>query len=79
MNWIDIAILVLMALCIVWGAKSGLVGAALYGAGLLIGWVISGRLSQLIGDSLGTSSSVDTAITVLVYVCLLYTSPSPRD
>ena len=68
MNWIDIAILVVMALCIVWGAKSGLVGAALYGAGLLIGWVISGRLSQLIGDSLGTSSSVDTAITVLVYV-----------
>ena len=71
MNWIDIAILVIMALCIVWGAKSGLVGAALYGAGLLIGWVISGRLSQLLGDTLGTSSSVDTTITVLVYILVL--------
>ena len=70
MNWIDIAILIIFALCIVWGAKSGLVGAALYGAGLLIGWVISGRLSQILGNTLGTSSSVDTTITVLVYILI---------
>jgi uncharacterized membrane protein required for colicin V production len=77
MNWIDIVILILVGLSVVWGMKSGLVGAALYVIGIMVGWVISGRLSMLIGNTVGTSpspwtgQSLDTTITVFVYLLII--------
>ena len=71
MNWIDIVILVILIASVFWGARTGLFGAALYAVGTIIGWIIGGRVSQMIGSAFGDSLSIDTTITVIVYILIL--------
>ena len=71
MNWIDIVILVILIASVFWGARTGLFGAALYAVGTIIGWIIGGRVAQIIGSAFGDSLSIDTTITVIVYILIL--------
>lgn len=71
MNWLDFVILIVLALCIFWGSRAGLVGAAINFVGLMIGWVIAGRLSPAIGGMFGDSPSMDTIVTVVTYLLIL--------
>ena len=71
MNWIDIVILVILIASVFWGARTGLFGAALYAVGTIIGWIIGGRVAQMIGSAFGDSLSIDTTITVIVYILIL--------
>ena len=71
MNWIDIVILVILIASVFWGARTGLFGAALYAVGTIIGWIIGGRVAQMIGSAFGDSLSIDTTVTVIVYILVL--------
>ena len=71
MNWIDIILILVLTACIVWGARVGLVGATLYFVGTLIGWAVSGRVSQVIGSTFNDSLSLDTTITTLIYILIV--------
>ena len=71
MNWIDIVILIILIASVIWGARTGLFGAALYAVGTIIGWIIGGRVAQMIGSAFGDSLSIDTTVTVIVYILVL--------
>ena len=71
MNWIDIVVLVILIASVFWGARTGLFGAALYAVGTIIGWIIGGRVAQMIGSAFGDSLSIDTTVTVIVYILIL--------
>ena len=71
MNWIDIVGLVLIVGATAWGIKSGLIAAAVNIAGVLIGWMVAGRLADDIGALFENSSATDTTVTVIAYILIL--------
>jgi len=71
MNWVDILLIVIVVLGAVMGMKIGIIGAAINAAALVIGWVISGQLSDDIGAIFEDSLSNDTWVTVISYVVIM--------
>ena len=69
MNWLDFVILGILIVSMFWGLKTGIFVAGIYGVGILVGWRISGEVSQavgeLIGRALGLESSSAKAISEL--------------
>ena len=69
MNWLDFVILGLLLVSMYWRLKTGIFVAAIYGIGILVGWRISGEVSQsigeLIGDALGLQSDSVKAVSEL--------------
>ncbi|MEC9322105.1 MAG: hypothetical protein VX869_08005, partial [Chloroflexota bacterium] len=68
MNWLDVIIIICIAISVFWGMRNGLLGTSLFFLGILIGWFIAGRVSEMVGDSLQLSRSMDSSITVLTYL-----------
>ena len=48
-----------------------------YSSLLLVGWALGGILFGRLADRIGRTRTL--TLTMLLYACLLYTSPSPRD
>ncbi len=69
MNWLDFVILGILIASMLWGLKTGIFVAGIYGFAILVGWRISGDVSQFvgefIGDALGSNSSSAKAISEL--------------
>jgi len=69
MNWLDFVILGILIASMLWGLKTGIFVAGIYGIAILVGWRISGEVSQVvgefIGDALGLNSSSAKAISEL--------------
>tara|TARA_B100000446_G_C10536946_1_gene335662 strand:+ start:483 stop:1163 length:681 start_codon:yes stop_codon:yes gene_type:complete len=69
MNWLDFVILGILIASMLWGLKTGIFVAGIYGIAILVGWRISGDVSQFvgefIGDALGSNSSSAKAISEL--------------
>ena len=69
MNWLDFVILGILIASMLWGLKTGIFVAGIYGIAILVGWRISGEVSQVvgefIGDALGLNSSSANAISEL--------------
>ncbi len=67
MNWLDFVILGILIVSMYWGLKTGIFVAAIYGIGILVGWRISGEVSQsigeLVGDALGLKSDSVKAVS----------------
>ena len=74
MNWIDILIIIVIGICVLWGGKTGLFGAAFYTVSIFIGWLIAVRVSQTIGNIFTDNLGLDTYITVIVYFVILVSS-----
>jgi len=74
MNWLDILIIIVMGICVLWGAKTGLFGAAFYTVSIFIGWLIAVRVSQTLGNIFTDNLGLDTYITVIVYFVILVSS-----
>ena len=70
MNWLDIVILVVIALGAYRGMSVGLIGAAIVAAGGFAGWLIAGQLSDDIGGMFGDLST-DTVVTTVSYVVII--------
>ncbi len=71
MNWLDIAIIILLGVCILLGWKSGLIGAAFTAGGAAAGVFLAGRFSDDVSDMFTDSVSSDTLATVIAYVAIL--------
>ena len=71
MNWLDVVIIICIAISVFWGMRNGLLGTTLFFLGVLIGWFIAGRVSEIVGDSLKLSRSMDSSITVLTYLLVI--------
>ena len=67
MNFIDIAIIVLILLSMYWGVKTGLFATGIYVVGLLVGWAIAGQVAPIVGEIVD-DERLDSLITTLSYV-----------
>ena len=74
MNWLDILIIIVMGICVLWGGKTGLFGAAFYTVSIFLGWLIAVRVSQTLGNIFTDNLGLDTYITVIVYFVILVSS-----
>ena len=74
MNWLDILIIVILGICLLWGAKTGLFGAAFYAGAIFVGWLIAVRVAQTIGNVFADNLGLDTQVTVIVYFVILVSS-----
>ncbi len=70
MNWFDYLLLAIIAAGAVAGMRLGVIGAAFMAVGGLVGWQLSGRLSDDVGGLL-SSVSGDTWVTSLSYVVIV--------
>jgi uncharacterized membrane protein required for colicin V production len=73
-NWLDVAIVALILVCVIWGGKTGLFNTALYGIGLLISWSLSGYASLLVAHIFESNASLSTIVSTLCYVIVLGSS-----
>ena len=71
MNWLDIVLLVVLALGLYQGLKTGLIGAAILVVGAFIGWLLAGQLSDDVGAMFEDSLNSDTLVTVVSYVIII--------
>ena len=71
MNWLDIVLLVIFALGLYQGLKTGLIGAAILVAGAFIGWALAGQLSDDVGAMFEDSLNSDTLVTVVSYAIII--------
>jgi len=74
MNWLDIALIVILVLGLLWGMKTGLIGAIFTTVGILVGWVLAGRMADDIGGLFESSLSSDTLVTVVSYAIIIIAS-----
>ena len=71
MNWLDIVILVALAIAAVMGLKMGLIKAVLLLAGIIVGVVLAGHFSGPLGERLTFISSEGVAKVVAFAVIML--------
>ena len=74
MNWLDIALIVILVLGLLWGMKTGLIGAIFTAVGVLVGWVLAGQLADDIGALFESSLNSDTLVTVVSYAIIIIAS-----
>ena len=71
MNWIDIGFVIVLVFGVIIGIRTGLIGAAVIAASLVIGWYLSGWIAPGVGDLFDGARAVKTTITTLLYVLLM--------
>ena len=74
MNWLDIVIIVILALALLWGMKTGLLGAVVSAVAVLVGWLLAGQYGDDVGELFGDSLSNDTLVTVVSYAIIIVAS-----
>ncbi len=74
MNWLDIALIVILVLGLLWGMKTGLIGAIFTAVGILVGWVLAGQVADDIGGLFESSLNSDTLVTVVSYAIIIIAS-----
>jgi membrane protein required for colicin V production len=71
MNWLDIVILVVLAIAVVTGLKMGLIKAVLLVVGIIVGVVLAGQFSGPLGERLTFISSEGVAKGVAFAIIML--------
>jgi len=71
MNWLDIVILVALAIAVIVGLKLGLIKAVLLLAGVIVGVVLAGHYSGPLGERLTFISSVGVAKGVAFVIIMI--------
>lgn len=71
MNWLDIVLIVILALGLIWGLRTGLLGAIFTTIGVLVGWLLAGQLADDIGGIFESSLTADTLVTVVSYAIII--------
>ncbi len=71
MNWLDWVLVVIVAAAALMGMRTGIMGAAITAAGVIIGWLLAGQWADEIGSLAGDSLSADKWITVVAYVIII--------
>jgi membrane protein required for colicin V production len=71
MNWLDIAVLVVLIIAVVAGLKVGIIKALLTVVGGIIGVVLAGRFSASLGEKMGFISNEGVAKVVAFIIILI--------
>ena len=71
MNWLDIVILVAIAVCTFLGFRTGLIGAVLSLAGLIVGIILAGRYYIVFSEQLSFISQASIAKIVAFIIILV--------
>ena len=71
MNWLDIVIVVLIAVSVFTGLKSGIIKALFSIAGVIIGVILAGRFSDSLGSSVTIISNPGVAKVVVFALILI--------
>jgi uncharacterized membrane protein required for colicin V production len=71
MNWLDITLIVIMALGLFWGLKTGVISAIFTAIGVAVGWILAGQLADDIGGFFESSLNSDTLVTVVSYAVII--------
>ena len=61
MNWLDFVILGILIASMLWGLKTGIFVAGIYGIAILVGWRISGEVSQFVGEFIGDALDLNSS------------------
>ena len=72
MNWLDIVILIVLAVSALFGMKTGLIGAVISAVGIFIGWLLAGQFAGDLGGWLSNTISSDTVVTVVAYAIIIF-------
>jgi membrane protein required for colicin V production len=71
MNWLDIVILIILAISVFMGLKTGLIKMLISLAGLILGIFLAGRLYQSLANHL-TFISSEKAAQIVAYLIILF-------
>ena len=71
MSWFDIVLIVIFVLGLFVGLRTGLVGAAILTAGVVVGWLLAGQFADEIGGIFDGSPGGDTWVTVVSYTVII--------
>ena len=74
MGWLDIVLLVIIAVAGIGGMRLGRIRAAFIVVGLLIGCLVAGQFSDDLGAAMGGSTSNDTLVTTVSYAVIVAAS-----
>ena len=72
MGWVDLAVVVIVAVSALIGMKVGIVGGAITAVGGVIGWLLAGQLADDVGGLFDNWIHADTAFTVLAYAAIVF-------
>ena len=67
MNWIDIALLVIVLVCLIWGMQTGIMRALFVAIGIVIGWWLAARFADDVGGLVGDLPTLNSMITAVAY------------
>ncbi len=74
MNWLDFVLLAIVVVSGIGGMRIGLIKAAFTVAGVIVGWIIAGQLSDEVGSLFDSSISNDTIVTTISYAIIVVAS-----
>ena len=71
MNWFDFVIVAILVAGAVIGMRTGIIGAGLTAAGVLVGFFLAGQFSGDVGEIVSAGATGDTWVTVFAYVVII--------
>ena len=71
MNWIDILLLVIIAVALVWGVKTGILKTVFVAIGVVVGWWLAGQYADNVGELVGGVAFMDSILTVVAYWAII--------
>jgi uncharacterized membrane protein required for colicin V production len=74
LNWLDFVLLAIIVVSGIAGMRIGLIKAAFAVAGVVVGWLLAGQLSDDVGALFDSSLSNDTVVTVISYAIIVIAS-----
>ena len=72
MSWVDLAVIVILAVSALIGMRVGIVGGAVTAVGGIVGWLVAGQLADDVGGLFDRWINVDTAVTVISYAVIVF-------
>ena len=71
MNWLDIVLIVILAVGSFVGLRTGLIKATFFAIGIFIGWLLAGQFSSDLADVLVDNVRNRTLATVIAYTTII--------
>ena len=71
MNWVDLAVIAIVAVSALTCMRVGVVGGGVAAIGGIIGWLLAGQLADNVGGLFDNWIHVDTAVTVISYAAIV--------
>ena len=71
MNWVDLAVIAIVAVSALTCMRVGVVGGGVTAIGGIIGWLLAGQLADDVGGLFDNWIHVDTAVTVISYAAIV--------